>query len=92
MSKKTLEERFQVFHDGRQLELLGISRGTGAQVHESSVRRRRRQHQDDGIQKRVDRAHSLVQLGELSTARQALEGANVAPGNLATLTALMNRD
>ena len=57
----------------------------GAQVHQSSVRRRRRQHQDDGIQKRVDRAHNLVQLGELSAVRQALEGANMAPGNLATL-------
>ena len=74
------------------LELLGISRNTGAQVHQSSVRRRRRQHQADGIQKRVDRAHNLVQLGELSAARQALEGANVAPGNLATLRALTNRD
>ena len=92
VSKKTLEERFQMFQDGRWLELLGISRGTGAQVHQSSVRRRRRQHQDDGIQKRVDRAHNLVQLGELSAARQALEGANVAPGNLATLRALTNRD
>ena len=89
---KNLEERFQMFQDGRWLEPLGISRGTGAQVHQSSVRRRRRQHQDDGIQKRVDRAHNLVQLGELSTARQALEGAHVAPGNLATLRALTNRD
>ena len=75
----------------RWLELLGISRCTRAQVHQSSVRRRRRQHQDDGIQKRVDRAHNLVQLGELSAARQALEGANVAPVNLATLRALTNQ-
>ena len=92
VSKKTLEERFHMFQDGRWLELLGISRSTGAQVHQSSVRRRRCQHQDGGIQKRVDRAHNLVQLGELSAARQALEGANVAPGNLATLRALTNRD
>ena len=80
VSKKTLEERFQMFQEGRWLELLGISRWASAQVHQSSVRRRRRQHQDDGIQ------------SELSAARQALEGANVASGNLATLRALMNRD
>ena len=88
VSKKTLEERFQMFQEGRWLELLGICRGTSAQVHQSSVRRRRRQRQDDGIQKRVDRAHSLVQLGELSAA----VGANVAPGNLDTLRALTNRE
>ena len=33
-----------------------------------------------------------MQLGELSAARQALEGANVAPGNLAIPRALTNRD
>ena len=92
MSKKTLEERFHMFQESRWLELLGVSRATGGQVHQSSVRRRRRQHQDDGIQKRVDRAPNLVQLGELSAARQALEGANVAPGNLVTLGALTNQD
>ena len=62
---------------------MGISRGTGAKVHQSSVRCRRRQQQDDGNHKRVDRAHSLVQVGEVSAVR--LEGANVAPRNLATL-------
>ena len=91
VTKKTLEERFQMFQEGRWLELLGISRCPSAQVHQSSVRRRR-QHQDDGLQKRVDQAHNLVQLGELSAARQALEGANVAPGNLANLRALTNQD
>ena len=74
--KKTLEERFHVFQEGRWLELLALSRGIEASAHQSSVRRRRRQRQDDGIQRRVDRAHSLVRLGELSAVRQALEGAN----------------
>ena len=55
---------------------------TGAQVHQSSVRRRRRQHQDDGIQKRVDRAHNLVQL----VCCQQFD--RHAPGNLATLGVL----
>ena len=39
---------------------------------------------------RAARALSRVQLGELSAARQALEGAAVAPGTLATLAALTN--
>ena len=39
---------------------------------------------------RAARAFSKVQLGELSAARQALEGAAVAPGTLATLAALTN--
>ena len=34
---------------------------------------------------RVRRAETLVHLGELSAVRQALDGAEVAPGNLATL-------
>ena len=79
-----MEERFHMFQEGRWLELLALSRGIEGSVHQSSVRRRRRQRQDDGIQRRLDRAHSLVRLGELSGARQALEGANVALGTLTT--------
>ena len=45
--------------------------------------RRRRNVSDEA--KRAARAMSLVQVGELSAARQALEGAALAPGNLATL-------
>ena len=63
---------------------LALSRGIEDSVHQSSVRCRRRQRQDDGVQRRVDRSHSLVRLGELSAVRQALEGANVAPGTLTT--------
>ena len=39
---------------------------------------------------RADRALHLVQLGELSSARQALEGAEVAPGDRSTLAALQD--
>ena len=39
----------------------------------------------------MDELH-LCQLGELSSARQALEGATVAPGDLATLRALTDPD
>ena len=41
----------------------------------------------DDVAKRAERAVSLVQMGE-ARARQALEGAQVAPGTLATLRAL----
>ena len=40
------------------------------------------------VQKRAARALQLVQMGELSSSRQVLEGAEQAPGTLATLAAL----
>ena len=43
--------------------------------------------QDDDLARRAAKAEA-VQIGELSSARQALEGAPVAPGNRATLCAL----
>ena len=52
----------------------------------------RRRNQVDSLEKRANRALSLVQLGELSAARVALEGAEVAPGTLATLRELTNPD
>ena len=57
----------------------------------ASARRRsgRRQHRDD-IALRATRAELLVQLGELSSARQALEGAALAPGTNATLSMLID--
>ena len=42
----------------------------------------------DDVEKRALRAELLVQVGELSSARQALEGAALAPGTHATLDAL----
>ena len=49
--------------------------------------RGRRRRQDD-LELRAIRAERLVQVGELSSARQALEGAALAPGNEATLRQL----
>ena len=40
------------------------------------------------MKRRVDRADALVHMGELSSARQAFEGATLAPGMEATLNAL----
>ena len=51
-------------------------------------RRQGRRGQQDTIENRFRRTEMLVQLGELSSARQALEGASLAPGTEATLTKL----
>ena len=50
----------------------------------SRRRSRRRVHEDD-LEKRVARAELLCHLGELSSGRQALKGATLAPGNSDTL-------
>ena len=69
---------------GRRLDLF-VARERQAEVAHSSVVRRRRRCGPDEESGRASRALSLVFMGELSAARQALEGASVALGNLATL-------
>ena len=76
-------ERVSCFQEGMWLRLLEESQSCEAQAHQASSRRRR--NQVDSLEKRANRALSLVQVGELSAARVALEGAEVAPGTLATL-------
>ena len=49
---------------------------------EAAIARRRRRHRGDDVQKRA------AQVGELSSARQALEGEEIAPGTRATLQQL----
>ena len=88
MPRKKLEERVQLFQSGQWLQLLEASVSNDMQGHQVSSRRRRRQI--DSVEKRAERARSLVHLGELSAARVALEGAQVAPGTLATLRELTN--
>ena len=44
----------------------------------------------DDIQRRAERAEALVQLGELSAGRHALEGTSLAPGTNATLNDLQD--
>ena len=55
----------------------------GGQIAQS--RRRVRRRAQDDLELRAIRAERLVQVGELSSACQALEGAPLAPGNQATL-------
>ena len=53
-------------------------------------RKRRRQNQESDIERRAVRAHSLVQLGELSSRMQALEGGAIASGSNQALLELTN--
>ena len=76
------------FQEGQWLQLLEQSQANDLQGHQVSTRRRRRP--TDSVAMRAERAKALVQLGELSAARVALEGAEVAPGTLATLRELTN--
>ena len=81
---KQLETRFRQFPNRDWHTLLTDSARCAEQSHTHSVRAR---SQPDGVQ-RASRAMSLVQVGELSAAPQALEGAALAPGSLATLRIL----
>ena len=72
MPKSHLRERFVDFAGGRWERLLDASRACVEQAAVASHRRRRRR--EDDIQRRADRAHALVQMGELSAGRHALEG------------------
>ena len=86
--KSRLKERFLDFSAGRWVDLLCQSRVCAEQAAVASRRRRRRS--SDDVERRAERAHVLVQLGELSAGRQALEGASLAPGTDATYQALTN--
>ena len=46
----------------------------------------------DEMEERAIRAETFIHLGELSQARQVLEGAEIAPGNHATLDALQDEE
>ena len=84
--RKKLEGRIRQFQEGDWIALLNDSANCAAQAKVASVRARRRDRSDEAT--RAARAPSLVQVGELSAARQALEGAALAPGNVTTLRAL----
>ena len=83
--KEQLQDRFRQFERGKWLQLLRMSQDVCAKSQSRSFRSRRREREDEA---RAARALSLVHMGELSAARQALEGAPMAPGTHATLRAL----
>ena len=71
ISKTNLRARFEAFNRGEWLQLL---RASGQCDEKAAVgrRRRRRRRSVDSVEQRETRAETLIQLGELSSAREAL--------------------
>ena len=86
--KNKLRERFAMFAEGHWITLLRQGQAVATAHKAGALRRRHRQV--DSVEKRAERAQALVELGELSSARQALEGATCAPGDNTTRAALTN--
>ena len=83
LRKEKLMAQFEKFSVGQWTEPLRARDSCSEKAAVASRRRKRRQ------ESRLDkRALHLVQLGELPSGRQALEGADLAPGTTATLNAL----
>ena len=85
--KSKLAERFELFAQGEWQSLLEASGECDYQAAVSRQRSRRRVRDDE---RRAARTEMLVGMGELSSARQALEGAELADGEQATLNVLRN--
>ena len=86
--RKKLQERVDKFSRGFWVELARDSGAAAESAKAVAVRRNRRGHGD--ADHRAARAEKLAMVGELSAARQALESAELAPGNLSTLRSLTN--
>ena len=85
--KKALLTRVDLFNSGQWSELVEMSMTSSLDVANAQARRRRGT-QRDTVEKRALRAFHMVQLGEVSAGRQALEGASLATGDERTLRAL----
>ena len=90
ISRSKLVQRFDDFCAGQWTQLLSASASCDSDAMVAKHRKRRRQTPEDDVKRRAARALSLVQMGELSAGRQALEGADIAPGNNATLQMLQD--
>ena len=82
-----MQARCDAFNSGAWRSLIDDSMRVAHQASVSASRKRRRERGDD-LDRRARRALQLVQLGECSAGRQALEGAQVAQGDAATLRSL----
>ena len=87
MSKKVLMARVDLFNSGRWDELIKMSVTSSFDAACAQARRRRGANEDN-VEKRARRAYHMIQLGEVSAGRQALEGASLATGDERTLNAL----
>ena len=86
ISRENLTRRNSLFSHGRRTELIRASERDAEEAAATARRRRQRRRVDD-LERRAARAQMMVQLGELSAGRQALEAAEIAPGTLPTLQA-----
>ena len=85
--KKKTQDRFATFAKGEWAQFVEASLDWSQLKAQSATRRRRRKHKDE-LSRRAEKALRFVQMGELSTAWQALGGARLAPGNDETLQVL----
>ena len=86
--KCQLHERFSLFSSGHWIELLLASQALSENARR--VQQRRSRTASDSVERGAERAFCLAQLGELSSARQALEGEPIAPGDNHTLRSLQD--
>ena len=83
ISKEKLVGPFQMFAIE---EWIPLSRASATCDEQAAKAIHRKCHRDgDDVERRILKAERLVELGELSSARQALEGETVAPSDQATL-------
>ena len=83
-----LISRFESFVRGAWGSLIQASRACNTQA--AVVRQHRSRRVGDNLEHRAARAEVLVHMEELSSARQALEGAELAPGSRHTLNMLQD--
>ena len=88
ISRLKLSQRFETFVQGEWMALLRSGQCCDEQA--SVERRRVGRRIGDDVERRALRALSLTQMGELSSARQALNGAAIAPGIETTRATLTN--
>ena len=85
--RSKLVARLEAFSRGEWIQLLTAS----AVCDEQAAIRQSRRRGGDDVERRVMKAERLVHVGELSSARQALEGSELAPGTRSTLDQLQDR-
>ena len=88
--KSKLVQRFDDIARGQRGSLLAVASECDEAASRAQNRKRPRQRPQHDLQRRAARALSLVQVGELSAGRQALEGADLAPGSEETHKELRN--
>ena len=90
IGREKLISRFDKFAAGQWHDLIMASNKCAEEA--ATVRQRRaRRVQGNQDDRRATRAFNFVQMGELSSGRQALEGEELAPGNEETLKELRKR-